>query len=111
MINLHNEITSFKLNEIEGRENFSIKGLKVSYLFSENEKIEKFLNKSEILIRITYENNWNSVVAEGSSNSLYEESEKFSMRKYKQILLFNAKSKYCVLGLHIGIKLDGKYCT
>ncbi len=33
------------------------------------------------------------------------------MRKYKQILLFNAQSKYCVLGLHIGIKLDGKYCT
>lgn len=50
-------------------------------------------------------------MAEGSSNSLYEESEKFSMRKYKQILLFNAKSKYCVLGLHIGIRLDGKYCT
>jgi hypothetical protein len=88
-----------------------VKGIKISYLFSEQDRVDRFLNKSQITIRITSQNNWNSVIAEGSSNSLYEESEKFSMRKFKQILLFNAESKYCVLGLHIGIKLDGNFNT
>jgi hypothetical protein len=30
------------------------------------------------------------------------------MRKFKQILVFNQKSKYSVIGIHIGIKLEGK---
>ena len=46
MINLHNEITTFKLAELREKENYVIKGLKISYLFSEKERIEKFLNKS-----------------------------------------------------------------
>lgn len=111
MLNLHNDIASFKLTDLKDKQNLAIKAIKLMYLFSEKEKIDKFLNKSEIVIRITYEQNWNSVIAEGSTNSLYHESEKFSMRKYKQILLFNERSKYCVLGLHLGVKMDGLYNT
>ena len=30
-----------------------------------------------------------------------------SQRKYKQILIFNSNSQYCVLGIYIGIHNDG----
>ena len=31
------------------------------------------------------------------------------MRKFKQILVFDAKSKYSVIGMHIGLRLEGRY--
>lgn len=31
------------------------------------------------------------------------------MRKFKQILVFDANSKYSVVGMHIGIRLEGRY--
>ena len=31
------------------------------------------------------------------------------MRKFKQILVFNEKSQYSVVGIHIGVKMEGKY--
>ena len=31
------------------------------------------------------------------------------MRKFKQILVFNQQSKYSVVGIHIGVKMEGKY--
>lgn len=30
------------------------------------------------------------------------------MRKFKQILVFNEKSQYSVVGIHIGVKMEGK---
>ena len=45
------------------------------------------------------------MIGEGSTSGLYEESEKHSMRKFKQILVFNQKSQYSVVGIHIGIKM------
>lgn len=31
------------------------------------------------------------------------------MRKFKQILIFNQKSAYAVVGIHIGVKMEGNY--
>jgi hypothetical protein len=31
------------------------------------------------------------------------------MRKFKQILVFNQNSKYSVVGIYIGIKMEGNY--
>jgi hypothetical protein len=31
------------------------------------------------------------------------------MRKFKQILVFDAGSKYSVIGMHIGLRLEGRY--
>jgi len=31
------------------------------------------------------------------------------MRKFKQILVFNEQSKYSVVGIHIGVKMEGRY--
>ena len=31
------------------------------------------------------------------------------MRKFKQILVFNQKSEYSVVGIHIGVKMEGRY--
>lgn len=31
------------------------------------------------------------------------------MRKFKQILVFDAHSKYSVIGMHIGLRLEGRY--
>ena len=31
------------------------------------------------------------------------------MRKFKQILIFNNQSQYSVIGIHIGVKIEGKY--
>lgn len=88
MIRIHNSITSFKLKN-PGEKYQLIKGIKVHYLFSDTPKIDKFLSSSEIIIRITKGKNWNSVIAEGNTSGMYEESEKHSMRKFKQILVFN----------------------
>lgn len=85
-----------------------MKGIKIHYLFSKEPSIDKFLSNSEIMVRITKGRNWNRVIAEGSSNRLYEENEKHSMRKAKKILLFDAESKYSVAGLHIGARMEGK---
>jgi hypothetical protein len=107
MMRLHNAITAFRLEP--GSAYCLIKGIKVQYLFSETTKIEKFLANSEITVRITRGQNWNAVLAEGSTSGLYEESEKYSMRKFKQILVFDAHSKYSVVGMHIGLRLEGRY--
>lgn len=31
------------------------------------------------------------------------------MRKFKQILVFDSKSRYSVIGMHIGLRLEGRY--
>lgn len=31
------------------------------------------------------------------------------MRKFKQILVFDAHSKYSVVGMHIGLRMEGRY--
>lgn len=31
----------------------------------------------------------------------------YSQRKYKQVLLFNEDSQYCILGMYIGVCNDG----
>ena len=31
------------------------------------------------------------------------------MRKFKQILVFNSRSQYSVVGIHIGVKMEGRY--
>ena len=31
------------------------------------------------------------------------------MRKFKQILVFNERSQYSVVGVHIGVKVEGKF--
>ena len=108
MIRIHNSITSFKLKNPSDRYHL-IKGIKIHYLFSEFEKIERFLINSEVTLRITKGPNWNSVIAEGNTSGLYEASEKHSMRKFKQILVFNQKAQYSVVGIHIGVKMEGKY--
>lgn len=46
MVKLHNSLTSFKLKSFQNKDNISVKGIKLTYLFSESEKIDKFLNKS-----------------------------------------------------------------
>lgn len=70
MMRLHNSITAFKLKDHTARYNL-VKGIKVHYLFSESPKVEKFLSNSEITVRITRGQNWNAVVAEGSTSGLY----------------------------------------
>ena len=71
MLKLHNSITSFKIKNPSDSYNL-IKGIKMHYLFSEKDKIDKFLVNSEIIIRITKGNNWNNVLAEGNTSGLYE---------------------------------------
>jgi hypothetical protein len=70
MIRIHNSITSFRLRPLNGYN--LIKGVKIYHLFSEKDKIDKFLTKTEINIRITTENNWNSVIGEGNTTGFYE---------------------------------------
>ena len=70
MLKLHNSVTAFRIKN-PGEKYHSVRGIKVNYLFSEGEKIDKFLVNSEIVIRITKGNNWNGVIAEGNASGLY----------------------------------------
>ena len=78
------------------------------YLLSEDRKIDDFLLKTQINVRITKGPSWNDVIAEGCTNGLFELNEKHTMRKFKQILVFDIKSRYSVVGIHIGLKLEGR---
>jgi hypothetical protein len=84
----------------------------VEYLFSDKEKIEEFLIRTEIRVRISEKAGWDGALAEGCIYGIYDETEAstinmLSQRRYKQILIFNGSSKYCVLGMYIGIHNDG----
>ena len=48
-----------------------MKVIRVHYLFSEDIDIEKFLNETEVKLRLTNGQEWTNYVAEGSSKTIH----------------------------------------
>jgi len=73
--------------------------IRVHYFFSENENIEKFLQETEIKIRLTNGKDWNNFVAEGSSKTIshFQNKQSGGQRHNSQILCFFENSQYCTL--------------
>ena len=73
--------------------------IRVHYFFSENENIEKFLQETEIKIRLTNGTDWNNFVAEGSSKTIshFQNKQTGGQRHNSQILCFFENSQYCTL--------------
>ena len=57
-----------KMNFNEENVKLSVESIRVHYFFSEDVDIEKFLNETDIKMRLTHGNDWNCFVSEGSTN-------------------------------------------
>ncbi|KRX07210.1 hypothetical protein PPERSA_00367 [Pseudocohnilembus persalinus] len=110
------ELQETQLKFRQGKDSLStvnINKIKVHYIFSEEMDISKFLNETEIKVRLTQGSDWNNFLAEGSSKTIHHFKNKVEggQRHSAQILLFFENSKYCVLTLNVGLVCDKQYNT
>lgn len=93
----------------------NINHIRVHYFFSEDDNIEKFIQDTEIKMRLTCgpHPDWNTYFAEGSSKTISHFNNKMQggQRHSSQVLLFFESAKYCVLTLNAGLSCDGEYNT
>ena len=60
-----------KMNFNEENVKLSVESIRVHYFFSEDVDIEKFLNETDIKMRLTHGNDWNCFVSEGSTKQIH----------------------------------------
>jgi len=91
----------------------NINHIRVYYFFSEDLNIEKFINETEIKVRITQGQLWNSFLAEGSTKTLhhFKNNVEGGQRHSSECLLFFEDSEYCTVSLCVGLVSDGIYNT
>lgn len=98
-LNVNTPLQSPKANTANQVPYLYVNKIRVHYFFSENENIEKFLQETEIKIRLTNGTDWNNFVAEGSSKTIshFQNKQTGGQRHNSQILCFFENSQYCTL--------------
>jgi len=98
-LSVNTPVHSPKANTINQVPFLYVNKIRVHYFFSENENIEKFLQDTEIKIRLTNGTDWNNFVAEGYSRTIshFQNKQTGGQRHNSQILCFFENSQYCTL--------------
>lgn len=87
--------------------------IKIHYLFSESLNIERLINDSELVVRLTNGLDWNKYIAQGSSGTVshFKNNLEAGQRHSSTILIFDNSQHYCELRLTMGLVCDGVYNT
>lgn len=78
---------------------FQINLLRVYYFFSETTNINKFLQETEIQVRLTYNKDWNNYIAQGSTKTLsnFENKREKGQKHEGRIYMFFDSGDYCTI--------------
>lgn len=96
-----------------GRNFYQMKILRIFYFFSETENIAKFLEDSEIQMRLTYTQDFNNYIAHGSTRSFRNfQNERISGQKHSATLyMFFDDTSIGTLNCMFGLVCDGSHDT
>ena len=96
-----------------GRRVYQMKILRIFYFFSETENIERFLEESELQLRLTYTKDFNNYLAHGSTRSFRNfQNQRTSGQKHScTVYMFFDDASIGTLNCMLGLVCDGSHDT
>lgn len=96
-----------------GRTVYQMKILRIFYFFSENQNIQKFLEDSELQLRLTYTKDFNNYLAHGSTRSFrnFQNQRPSGQKHASTVYMFFDDASIGTLNCMLGLVCDGSHDT